>query len=83
MGDFSRCPSVGRLSRLSHGDLLELPAKALSEIELRTATVEGPVTVAKGRLGATDWSKAVRLESDPDRRFLAPLVAKAEASAEE
>jgi flagellar motor switch protein FliM len=68
--------TVGHLSRLQHGELLELPCEALSRIELRTQTAHGPVTVARGRLGATDLAKAVRLESEIDRAFLAPLLAK-------
>lgn len=68
--------SVGRLSRLKHGDVLELPGEALSRIELRTQTVHGPVTVARGRLGTVDWAKAVRLDSAVEADFLAPLLRK-------
>lgn len=65
--------SVGRVNRFKLGDVLELPADALSKIELRAATSTGEVTVTTGRLGAADWSKAVRLDAPPDPRFLAPL----------
>ncbi|GMG83858.1 hypothetical protein LNKW23_30720 [Paralimibaculum aggregatum] len=66
--------TVGRLARLTHGDLLELPAHALGKIELRVETAAGPTCVACGKLGAVDWSKAVRLETDPDESFLEPLM---------
>ncbi|MGF1446936.1 MAG: FliM/FliN family flagellar motor switch protein [Pikeienuella sp.] len=66
--------SVGRLSRLAHGELLELPAKALSEIELRAKTNQGAVTVGRGKLGSLDRAKAVRLDAPIDEAFLAPLV---------
>ena len=65
--------TVGELSRLKHGDLLELPDRALERIELRSRTVEGEVTVAQGRLGARDRQKAVRLSDDVDPGFLDPL----------
>lgn len=65
--------TVGRLSRLAHGDVLELPLDAMQKIELRAQTMEGPVRIAGGKLGAVDWSKAVRLEGPVDERFLEPL----------
>lgn len=67
--------SVGELSRLSHGDVLELPSRAIDRIELRANTAEGRVTVATGRLGAQDRNKAVRLVSEIDPAFLQPLTA--------
>lgn len=65
--------SVGELSRLKHGDVIELPNEALSRIQLRTGTLLGPVTVAEGRLGAIDRNKAVRLSGEVDGAFLEPL----------
>ena len=65
--------TVGELSRLRHGDVLELPEQALERIELQSRTAEGPVTVATGRLGARDRQKAVRLAVDVDPAFLTPL----------
>jgi len=65
--------SVGDLSRLSHGALLELPPDALEKIEVEARTTDGAVTVAKGKLGTIDRHKAVRLGEDIDPGFLAPL----------
>ena len=69
LGEFS----VGELGRLSHGELLELPPDALERIEVQTRTEEGPVTVARGKLGAVDRRKAVRLTEEVDPAFLKPL----------
>ena len=66
--------SVGEVSRLSHGDVLELPTDGLNRIELRAGTAHGPAIIARGRLGAQERNKAVRLSEDIDRDFLAPLV---------
>ncbi len=64
---------VGALSRLKHGDLIELPRDALQKIELRAATAQGPTAVATGRLGSVDWAKAIRLDGPVSEGFLAPL----------
>ena len=69
LGEFS----VGELSRLEQGALLELPAGALDSVELRVATVDGPATLARGRLGVKGRHKAVRLVEDPNAEFLEPL----------
>ncbi|MGF1501880.1 MAG: FliM/FliN family flagellar motor switch protein [Paracoccaceae bacterium] len=65
--------TVASVSRFAHGDVLELPKNALSRIELQAKTAEGPVAIAKGKLGAVDSKKAVRLESAVKADFLAPL----------
>ena len=65
--------SVGELSRLEQGALLELPAEAMNSVELRVPTVGGDVAFAHGRLGANGRHKAVRLVDDPSDEFLEPL----------
>lgn len=65
--------SVAELNRLEQGSVLELPDDALSRVELRVRTRQGDVTLADARLGSSDRHKAVRLGSDPDAAFLAPL----------
>jgi flagellar motor switch protein FliM len=66
--------SVGEISRLSLGDVLELPSGALTAIELTARTALGPVTIAQARLGARDRNKALRLSGAIDPAFLAPLI---------
>jgi len=65
--------SVGEISRLECGAFLELPADALSGIELRAETNEGETTIAHARLGAVDRRKALRLGEDLSPEFLEPL----------
>jgi len=65
--------TVGELSRLRHGQVLELPPDALSTISVEAQTAQGPVTLCHGKLGAVDRRKAIRLTEDPDAAFLAPL----------
>jgi len=69
LGEFS----VGELSRLEQGAIIELPPDALGGVELRVMTIDGPAVFAQGRLGAKGRHKAVRLVEDPDAEFLAPL----------
>ena len=69
LGDFS----VGELSRLEQGVLLELPPDAMNSIELRVASTGGDISFARARLGANGRHKAVRLVDDPDTDFLEPL----------
>lgn len=70
--------TVGELSRLRQGQLLELPYDALSKISLRVPTRSGPHRVARAKLGAVDRHKALRLLEDPDRPFLEPMIRLAE-----
>lgn len=65
--------TVGELSRLEQGMLLDLPRDALGRVELRVQAGDGPVVVVRGKLGAMERQKAIRLNEDPDPRFLAPL----------
>jgi len=65
--------SVGELSRLQQGEMLELPPDAMNAIELRVPTAGGEVAFARGRLGANGRHKAVRLVEDPSEEFLDPL----------
>lgn len=69
MGDFS----VGELSRLQQGDLIELPLGAIDDVMLRVETLDGPTAVVRGRLGAKGRHKALRLNEDIDPDFLKPL----------
>lgn len=66
--------TVGELSRLKQGTLVELPNDAVSEIELRVETAEGPHSLGKGKLGATGRHKALRLVDEPDKDFIQPLL---------
>ena len=65
--------SVGELTRLEQGMLIELPGSAIEEIELRVQTAEGPFRLAKGRLGTNGRNKALRLSDEPDDSFLRPI----------
>ena len=65
--------SVGELSRLKQGALLELPPDALGAVELRVPTAGGEVAFARGRLGAKGRHKAIRLVEDPNEAFLEPM----------
>lgn len=65
--------SVGELSRLQQGEMLELPPDAMNSVELRVPTAGGEVAFARGRLGANGRHKAVRLVDDPSADFLDPL----------
>ncbi len=65
--------SVGELSRLEQGAMIELPQDAMNTIELRVQTDGGDVSFARARLGANGRHKAVRLVDDPDNAFLEPL----------
>lgn len=69
-----RIPStVGDLSRLEIGQLLELNDDALGGLDLVASTEKGPATIAKGRLGAFMTNKAVKLTTAVDPDFLAGL----------
>ena len=66
--------SVGELSRLRQGQVIELAATAIDEVELRIETTDGPVAFARGRLGSKGRHKAVRLTDDPDADFIRPML---------
>ena len=66
--------TVGELSRLEQGTLVELPGEAVSDIELRVETAEGPHVLGRGKLGATGRHKALRLLDEPDTNFIKPLL---------
>ncbi|MEM7498041.1 MAG: flagellar motor switch protein FliM [Pseudomonadota bacterium] len=65
--------TLGEITRLEPGDLLELPPRALERVELRATTDRGPTIVAMASLGSKDRKKALRLSRAPDAAFLAPL----------
>ncbi|MEM7212712.1 MAG: FliM/FliN family flagellar motor switch protein [Pseudomonadota bacterium] len=66
--------SVGELSRLEQGMLIDLPANAIDEVQLRLATAEGKVSIGTARLGVKGRTKALRLVDDPDPDFVRPLL---------
>ncbi len=70
----ARIPStVGDLSRLEIGQVLELGGDALGALDLVAATEKGPAVIAKGRLGAFMSKKAVKLTTPVDPDFVAGL----------
>lgn len=76
LGEFT----VGELSRLEQGALIELPSDALDRVQLRIETTNGDATFAAGKLGTKGRHKAVRLVDDPDADFLDPLKQLVESS---
>lgn len=66
--------TVGELSRLEQGQLLELPEDAINSVELRVRTKEGAHSLSRTKLGAAGRNKALRLLEDPDKGFLDPLA---------
>lgn len=65
--------SVGELTRLEQGMVIELPSRAVEEVELRVETMEGALKLAKAKLGSNGRHKALRVLEDPDQSFLRPL----------
>lgn len=66
--------TVGELSRLEQGMLIELPGNVIDEVELRVETTDGRHVLSRARLGTKGRHKALRLRSDPDADFLRPLL---------
>ncbi len=66
--------TVGELSRLEQGMMIELPNNASSEVELRVETADGPHVLMRGKLGATGRHKALRIAEEPDSTFINPLL---------
>lgn len=71
LGEFT----VGELSRLEQGTVIELPTDAVNEVQLCLETVEGPHRLTVGRLGTRGRHKALRVMEDPDAEFMEPLKA--------
>ncbi|MEL6768734.1 MAG: FliM/FliN family flagellar motor C-terminal domain-containing protein, partial [Pseudomonadota bacterium] len=67
--------TLGEITRMEPGDLLELPPRALERVEVRASTDRGPAVITTAKLGTQDQNKALRLSEPPDERFLAPLRA--------
>lgn len=65
--------TVGELSRLEQGDIIELPTGAIEDVVLQVQTLDGPTVMGRGRLGAKGRHKALRLNDDLDADFLRPL----------
>jgi flagellar motor switch protein FliM len=62
--------SVGDLSRLAVGQIIDLSPNALARLDICATTASGPVSVARGRLGALQARKAVKLTTGVDENFL-------------
>lgn len=62
--------NVGDLSRLQVGQVIELSPGAMQSLDICVDTATGPAVIAKGRLGAVQSRKAVKLASDIDPDFL-------------
>ncbi|MBB5517403.1 FliM/FliN family flagellar motor switch protein [Amphiplicatus metriothermophilus] len=65
--------NVGDLSRLQVGQVIELSPGAMQALDICVDTAAGPAVIAKGRLGAVQSRKAVKLASDIDPDFLSGL----------
>lgn len=65
--------SVGDLSRLQVGQVIDLNPNALASLEISAATSAGPAYVARGRLGSWQARKAVKLTTDVDQDFVRGL----------
>ena len=65
--------NVGELSRLSVGQTIDLDPEALGALDISAMTDEGPVSLAKGRLGAIQSKKAVKLTTGIDPDFIRGL----------
>ncbi|GAB4529439.1 MAG: hypothetical protein Kow00133_18240 [Amphiplicatus sp.] len=65
--------NVGDLSRLQVGQVIALSPGAMQALDLCVETAGGPAVIAKGRLGAVQSRKAVKLASDIDPDFLSGL----------
>lgn len=70
LGEFT----VGDVSRLEQGMVLEIPSNAIDDVRLRIDTNDGDVTLSHGRLGTKGRNKALRLATDPDQSFIMPLL---------
>ena len=70
LGEFT----IGELSRLEQGMVIELPPTAIDEVEVTVDTVEGAHVLTKARLGVAGRSKALRMLDDPDPKFVKPLL---------
>lgn len=66
--------SIGELTRLEQGQLIELPAGAIDQVVLQVETIEGPTILSRGRLGAKGRNKALRLVEDLNQNFMEPLL---------
>ncbi len=75
--------SVGQLAQLEVGQTLRLDAEAHHHISLQLPTNAEPVEIATARLGALKDSKALKLISEPNPSFLAPMRAVAEHAIDE
>ena len=62
--------SVGELSRLAPGQIIDVDEEALGALELVVTTNEGRNTIASGQLGAVKSQKAVKLTTEIDDTFL-------------
>jgi flagellar motor switch protein FliM len=70
LGDFT----VGEVSRFEEGQVLEVPPNAIEDVRLSVETALGSKILTHGRLGTKGRHKALRLEAEPDAKFLQPLA---------
>ena len=70
LGEFT----VGELSRLSEGMLIELSPNALEDVNVQVETIDGPHVLNKAKLGVAGRNKALRMLEDPDPQFVQPLL---------
>lgn len=73
--------SVAEMSRLQVGDVLELAPNAHQNITLQIDMHGELQPLATARLGALKGGKALKLTSEPDQEFLAPMARLAADSA--
>ncbi|MEE2690797.1 MAG: FliM/FliN family flagellar motor switch protein [Pseudomonadota bacterium] len=65
--------NIGELSRLAVGQTIDLNSESLGALDVSAMTDAGPVSIAKGRLGAIQSNKAVKLTTGIDPDFLRGL----------
>lgn len=70
---FRYATSVGELSRLKVGQVVDLEPTALHALDITAVTDAGPVSLAHGRLGAYRRRKAVKLTTEIDKGFIRGL----------
>lgn len=65
--------SVAELSRFEIGQVIELQDNAHRSMTVNLEVADEAIPLAKARLGAFKGAKALKLSTDPDQAFLAPL----------
>ncbi len=65
--------TVGELSRLQVGQIIDLHPNALRSLEVTVMTDTGPTNLAHGRLGSYQNNKAIKLTTRIDQDFISGL----------